>query len=115
SLTRNDAYDWAPESAAHQGPAYLDGVTYRFIPEISTRTQALSSGQVDIIDSVQSYDVELFADDPNYTHIVGYDTTTAFGLNLNAGLFPTDDIRVREALRDGFDLDAIVKSLYLGV
>ncbi|WP_040796349.1 ABC transporter substrate-binding protein [Nocardia higoensis] len=114
TLVKNQAYNWAPESADHQGPAYLDEVVFTFLPETSARTGALQSDQVDIIDSVQSYDVPLFEDTEGFEYLVGYDTSTSFGFNLNAGRFPTDDIRVRKALRDGFDVDAVVSSLYQG-
>ncbi|WP_326537513.1 ABC transporter substrate-binding protein [Pseudorhodoferax sp.] len=114
TLVRNKDYNWPKAGSQHTGPAYLDKLVYSFLPDISSRTAALQSNQVDAIDSVQSYDVPLFADDKNYQHVVGYDTTTSFGLNLNAGKAPLNDIRVRKALRDGFDLDAIVASLYKG-
>lgn len=42
---KNPAYNWAPKTAKHQGAAYLDQVTYRFLPESSVRTGALTSGQ----------------------------------------------------------------------
>ncbi len=114
TLVRNKDYNWPKAGGKHTGPAYLDKIVYSFLPDISSRTAALQSNQVDAIDSVQSYDVPLFADDKNFQHIVGYDTSTAFGFNLNAGKAPLDDINVRKALRDGFDLDAIVNSLYKG-
>jgi len=37
TLTRNPDYNWAPAFAAHTGPAYLDEVTFRFLPEAATR------------------------------------------------------------------------------
>ncbi|WP_328395641.1 ABC transporter substrate-binding protein [Nocardia sp. NBC_00416] len=114
TLAKNQAYSWAPASAGHQGPAYLDQVVFTFLPETSARTGALQSDQVDIIDSVQSYDVPLFENVDGFKYLVGYDTSTSFGFNLNAGRFPTDDVRVRTALRDGFDVDAVVGSLYQG-
>ncbi|MFC8527350.1 ABC transporter substrate-binding protein [Nocardia sp. NPDC057227] len=114
TLAKNQGYNWAPESAGHQGPAYLDQVVFTFLPETSARTGALQSDQVDVIDSVQSYDVPLFQDSADFEYLVGYDTSTSFGFNLNAGQFPTDDVRVRTALRDGFDVNAVVQSLYQG-
>lgn len=114
TLAKNPNYNWASAAADHQGPAYLDKIVFTFLPETSARTGAAQSDQVDIIDSVQSYDVPLFKDTENYKYIVGYDTSTSFGFNLNSGTFPTDDIRVRKALRDGFDIDAVVNSLYQG-
>ncbi len=59
-FVRNPAYDWAPATTKHRGPAYLNEVTYRFLPESSVRTGALTSGQVDLIEGVSGNDAGLF-------------------------------------------------------
>ena len=56
---KNPDYRWAPSTAGHQGPAYLDSVVYRFLPESSVRTGALLSGQVDVIEGVSGNDASL--------------------------------------------------------
>lgn len=115
TFTRNPDYRWAPAAAHHQGPAYLDKVVYRFLPEAAVRTGALSSGQVDLIEGVQPTDVAVFDKVEGFQFLTGPSAaTTAFTLNVNYTLWPADDVRVRRALRDGFDVDAVVKSIYLG-
>ena len=114
SFVANEDYDSAPGYAAHTGRAYLDEVTYRFLPEATVRTGALSSNQVDIIEGVQVTDTALFDDQPGYVYETGPSTGTAFSLNINTRIAPADDVRVRQALRDGFDLDALVENQYLG-
>ncbi|HXZ10585.1 MAG TPA: ABC transporter substrate-binding protein [Paraburkholderia sp.] len=111
---RNPDYRWAPGNALHQGPAYLSRVTYRFLPEAAVRTGALSSGQVDLIEGVQPTDVSVFDKVDGFQYLTGPSATTSFTLNVNYTVAPANDVRVRRALRDGFDLDAIVKSVYLG-
>ncbi|MFM0739632.1 ABC transporter substrate-binding protein [Paraburkholderia xenovorans] len=114
TFTRNAAYNWAPGNAQHQGAAYLDKVTYRFLPEAAVRTGALSSGQVDLIEGVQPTDASVFDKVDGFQYLSGPSATTSFTLNINYTVAPASDVRVRRALRDGFDLDAIVKSVYLG-
>lgn len=114
SFTANEDYDSAPGYAAHTGRAYLDEVTYRFLPEATVRTGALTSDQVDIIEGVQVTDTALFKDQAGYVYETGPSTGTAFSLNINTRIAPADDVRVRQALRDGFDLDALVENQYLG-
>jgi peptide/nickel transport system substrate-binding protein len=114
TFTANEDYDSAPGYAAHTGRAYLDTVTYRFLPEATVRTGALTSEQVDIIEGVQVTDTALFQDQPGYVYETGPSTGTAFSLNINTRIAPADDVRVRQALRDGFDLDALVENQYLG-
>jgi peptide/nickel transport system substrate-binding protein len=111
---RNPDYRWAPGIAQHQGAAYLDRVTYRFLPEAAVRTGALSSGQVDLIEGVQPTDASVFDKVEGFQYLSGPSATTSFTLNVNYTVAPANDVRVRRALRDGFDLDAIVKSVYLG-
>jgi len=113
-FVKNPNYHWAPAYAAHQGPAYLDAVTYRFLPEYAVRAGALSSGQVDLIEGVQPTDRALFDKVPGFQYLTSPSAETSFTLNLNYSAAPTDDVRVRQALRDGFDLAAIVKNIYLG-
>jgi len=114
TFERNPDYHWAPGNAQHQGPAYLDRVTYRFLPEAAVRTGALGSGQVDLIEGVQPTDIAVFDKVDGFQYVSGPSATTSFTLNINYTVAPASDVRVRRALRDGFDLDAIVKSVYLG-
>ncbi|GJE42853.1 ABC transporter substrate-binding protein [Methylobacterium soli] len=114
-FTRNKAYAWAPGSAAHTGPAHLDGFTFRFLPEAAVRAGALTSGQVDVIEGVQPTDIPLFADQPDFTLLKGpLGAGTAFTFNINYTRAPADDPRIRRALRDGFDPEPIVRQVYLG-
>ncbi len=115
SFMRNKDYKWAPGYAAHNGPAYLDRVTLRFLPEAAVRAGALTSGQVDLIEGVQPTDVALFADQTEFKLLTGPSgASTSFTLNVNYTKPPADDVRVRRALRDGFDLEPLVRQIYLG-
>ncbi|TDV25597.1 peptide/nickel transport system substrate-binding protein [Paraburkholderia caballeronis] len=114
TFVRNPDYRWPAGGAHHQGAAYLERVVYRFLPEAAVRTGALSSGQVDLIEGVQPTDASVFDKVDGFQYLSGPSATTSFTLNVNYTAAPADDVRVRRALRDGFDLDAIVKSVYLG-
>ncbi len=115
TFAKNPDYKWGPGYAAHQGPAYLDKVTARFLPEYAVRAGALSSGQVDVIEGVQPTDIGLFKDQPGFQFLVGPSgAQTSFTLNINYTVPPADDVRVRQALRDGADISAIVESVYQG-
>ena len=45
-------YNWAPAFLDHKGPAYLDQVVLRFVPEASTRLIALERGESQLVDFV---------------------------------------------------------------
>lgn len=111
---KNKDYRWASANAAHQGPAWLDGVTYRFLPESSVRTGALLSGQVDLIEGVSGNDAAEFKDNPDYSYQHALNAGTPYSLFLNVEYGPTREQKVRQALLQGLDIDPILKSIYRG-
>lgn len=116
TLVRNDDYSSAPASAGHQGPAYLDSVVYTFLAEDSVRIGALQSGQVDAVSGVPALQVDTIEADPGLAYEDGPRTSSTFGFVINGDTAnaPWDDVRLRQAVRDGFDADAIVQSVYQG-
>jgi len=111
---RNPDYNWAPQGAAHQGPAYLSEITYRFLPEDAVRVGALTSGQVDVIEGVPATEAKLIESDPSLTLQTALNSGTAFSYYFNVSHPPFDDKRVREAFREAVDLDAVLRSVYQG-
>lgn len=113
-FAKNPDYRWAPPTAGHQGPAYLDRIVYRFLPESSVRTGALLSGQVDVIEGVSGNDAALIRKNPDFTYQHALNTGTPYSLFLNVGYGPTQDVKVRRALLEGLDTTGIVQSIYRG-
>ncbi|MBP2573701.1 peptide/nickel transport system substrate-binding protein [Agrobacterium tumefaciens] len=111
---KNPAYNWAPKTAKHQGAAYLDQVTYRFLPESSVRTGALTSGQLDVIEGISGNDAAVFKDNADFTYQTALNTGTPYSLFLNVTWGPTQDVKVRKALLASLDIDKILKAVYRG-
>ncbi|MGW5108713.1 ABC transporter substrate-binding protein [Nocardia sp. NPDC004123] len=115
SLAKFAGYDWAPATSAHAGPAHLDGVEFRFVPENSTRIGALTSGQIDGLLSVPAQNVSDLKADPSLRY-TRYDAQgTGYGVYINTRRGPWQDPRVRRALQRSTDVDAILSSIYFGV
>ncbi|MGK3128831.1 ABC transporter substrate-binding protein [Pantoea sp. C8B4] len=114
TFVKNPKYHWAPATAKHQGPAYLDRVTYRFLPESSVRTGALLSGQVDAIEGISGNDAGEFKDNSDFTYQHALNTGTPYSLFLNVEYGPTQDVKVRQALLQGLEIDPLLKSVYRG-
>lgn len=114
TFVKNPDYHWAPATAHHQGPAYLDRVTYRFLPESSVRTGALLSGQVDVIEGISGNDAGEFKDNDDFSYQHALNTGTPYSLFLNVEYGATRDLQVRQALLQGLDIDPILKSVYRG-
>jgi peptide/nickel transport system substrate-binding protein len=114
TFERNPDYNWAPPTADHQGPAYLDKVIWKFIPEPSVRFASLTNGDVDVIETVPPESEEAASKDTNLKLIIkdrpGNPTNSA----LNIKRAPFDDIRVREAFVRSADLQGALDSVYFG-
>ncbi|GAB3864649.1 ABC transporter substrate-binding protein [Micromonospora andamanensis] len=109
---RNPGYDWAPPSATHTGPAYLDGITYRFLKESAVRIGALTSGQVQLIEGVPATDQQLITANPRLRLIRQLNSGSAYSYYFNTSRTPFDDLRVRRAFREAVDVDTVLKAVY---
>jgi peptide/nickel transport system substrate-binding protein len=113
-LTRNDDYTSPPADASHEGPAYLDEVVWRFIPDSAARYAALQAGQVDVIDNVQPDTLVAAGKDDALAEIDAPRPGAANRIELNSGKAPFDDERVREAFITGVDVTDGIDSLFFG-
>ncbi|WP_334150774.1 ABC transporter substrate-binding protein [Microbacterium sp.] len=113
SYVRNDDYDWGPEGT-HEGAAYLDTITYRFLPEDQTRYNALITGEADIVDYIAPEYAEEVKSNDAYGSEEFLLPGVGFTLHLNTRTAPFDDVKVRQALLHGIDRAAIVKSATFG-
>jgi len=116
-LARNPDYNWAPEIRAHQGPAYLDGVEFRFYGDPATRLPALLSGQADVMGELPPTDAERMGESASqrtegyklYPVAVPGQSVQFF---LNTTQPPLDDLRVRQALLYATDRAALVNAVF---
>ncbi|WP_313027996.1 ABC transporter substrate-binding protein [Brucella sp.] len=113
-FVKNPDYNWPPQNAAHQGPAYLDDVTYRFLPESSVRIGALTSGQIDAAEGISGNDAQLFKDNQEFSYQTSINTGTPYTLYLNITREPTSDVNVRKAVLAAVDVERIIQSVYRG-
>lgn len=114
-FTRNPDYNWAPQGSDHQGPAYLDKLTIRFLTEDSVRLGALQSGQVQVADPIPPVDVKSVQGDSRLRTLSTDAPGANYALVLNTSKAPLDDPKVRQAVQRGIDIDTDVKSVYFGV
>jgi len=113
-LERNPDYQWGPSGAAHTGPAHLDKLTFKNVPEESTRVAVLASGQVQAADLIPPQNLSSLKADPNFHVLEKELLNTNYSLALNVSKAPWDDEEIRLAVRLSLDIDAIVRVIYLG-
>ncbi|MFI6234763.1 ABC transporter substrate-binding protein [Micromonospora sp. NPDC050784] len=109
---RNASYDWAPPTATHTGPAYLDGITYRFLKESSVRVGALTSNQVQLIEGVPATDQPLITGNRTLRLSRELNSGSAYSYYFNTSHAPFDDLRVRQAFQEAVDVETVLRSVY---
>ncbi|MBC7442353.1 ABC transporter substrate-binding protein [Cryobacterium sp. TMT1-66-1] len=114
TLVRNDDYVSPPADAAHAGPAYLDKVIWRFIPDSASRYAALQSGEVDVIDNAQPDTIVQAKQSDSIEQLDSPRPGASNRIELNSGQAPFNDVRVREAFIRSANVDDAVSSLFQG-
>jgi peptide/nickel transport system substrate-binding protein len=114
-LDRNADYDSAPADAKHQGPPYLDHVSWKFLEDGSVRFAAVQGEGADIIFNPPPQQNAALKADSNLALQEFIHTGLPNGIALNITRFPFTDPAVRQAFIHGSNSEAAVKSAYLGV
>jgi peptide/nickel transport system substrate-binding protein len=107
TLKKNPSY-W------RSGLPYLDGVTYRAIPDVNAILAALKTGDIDIARVIASKDVASLKADSTFI----YKDVPAIGFNgfeLNAGAAPFNDPAKRQAVAIAIDRYSILKNIQFNI
>ncbi len=93
--------------------AYLDGIDWRFIPESATRALQIEQGELDTLKGPAYQDVERLKSNGDLVVTeVGEQSLWYLGLNFERLEF--GDLKVRQAVSQAIDRDAIVDRLVFG-
>ncbi|QZY51539.1 ABC transporter substrate-binding protein [Leucobacter tenebrionis] len=114
-LVRNDDYRTPGPEAENDGPAHLERIEWRFIPDAATRNAALTSGEVHVIDNPLPADIVAAENADGIEHIDAPRPGAVNRIELNSGQAPFDDARVREAFIRVADPNPGIESLFQGV
>lgn len=112
-LARNPAYDWAP-AGKRRGPAYLDSVEYRVLPESSVRLGSLISTDVDVIDQVATTDIDTLETIRGVAVHRAEPTGVPYTYFFNTTRAPFTDVRARTAVEQAVDLNTLTNSIFQG-
>jgi len=112
-LVRNEDYNTPAPTAKHEGPAYLEKIIWRFLPDHAARFAALQSREVDVIDVLQPQNAVAAETDPALETLIGSRPGHVVNLTLNTTTGALADRRVREAFVRAVDVDAALKSIFM--
>ena len=113
-FVRNPDYNWNSPIFSNPGPAYVDGVKIRIIPEDNTRIAEFQAGNVHLVQDVPQGDVDRLSKTPGVS-IVRYDQLQTTYVGMNASKPPFDDPRVRQAVSYAINRDEIVTGANFGL
>ncbi|WP_145946649.1 ABC transporter substrate-binding protein [Paenibacillus sp. Y412MC10] len=113
-VERNLDYAWAPEIVTNTGAPYLDGIDFKIVPEEATRIGSVQSKQVLAAETVPPQNILTLKKDPNFQLLQANTLGLPYTLFFNQERAPWNELKARQAVQLAVDVDAIVKTLYLG-
>jgi peptide/nickel transport system substrate-binding protein len=113
-LVRNDDYTSWPANAEHTGPAYVEEIVWRFVPDATTRVAALQAGEVDAIYDVPAIQWQTL-DAAGYQLEKYVTPGRPQQLSFNTQIGPFTDVLVRQAFAYSLDRRAAVEAIGQGV
>ncbi len=101
-------------AALHQGPAFVDSVTIRFIGENAVLNESVRTGETLAGFSLTPAAIEIYKDDPDFMFEARGQAGTGLQKVMNIRNAPLSDIRVRQALLYARDMEQVNDLLYDG-
>ena len=115
TLTKNPDYNWAAPIFKHNGPGYVDSVTFKYITEDPVRVATLETGETNVINTVPPDDwIRAKADPAKFSVLSGVLTGHPYCWEINTKVAPTNELAVRQAILYAVDKDAIINTLFKG-
>lgn len=105
-LEKNEEY-WK------EGLPKLDKVSFKVIPEASTRLAELQTGKIDIMKRVEVAQADTIKD-TGFLKLMEVGTPTVYSLRFDTAKKPVDDVRVRQAINYAIDKTAIIDEILGG-
>ena len=104
-MERNPDY-WGPK-------AYFDKITYRLVPDASTRVAMIQTGEADIATTLGPEEIAQLKGNEKLELLI-QPSTRVMHIGINVTKPPFDNVLVRKALNLAVDKEAIVKSVLAG-
>ncbi len=114
-LERYEDYNWAPSFMNHEGPAYLEKITYKMIEENTTRLVALESGDANMIDAPPADEISRLKEDDKYESFTIFTPGMPLIFQPNTTRIPTSELAVRQAMLYAVNREQVASLLSFGV
>jgi peptide/nickel transport system substrate-binding protein len=116
TLVRNPDYNWGSSYFKHKGPALLDQIIFKIIPEESVRTGTLRSGETQYIDDLNTLEYAALKRSARLVVIEKGQPGSGRVLLLNVtSKGPISELTVRRAMEYGVDREGFNKAVFQGL
>jgi peptide/nickel transport system substrate-binding protein len=113
-LRKNPDYNWGPDWMSNTGPALIDKIVLRTIPEENSRLMELETGGLHILRNVPATFVEKLENNDEIEIYSGSATKLGY-LAYACDKEPFTDVRVRRAINHAVDREQILEHVFRGV
>lgn len=113
-LTRHPNYRWGPPSLENRGPAHVERIVWRVIPEAAARVAALQANQADVTnyipeafwDAIRRVPTVTVSQQPNYF----WDFFMGFKVDKPV----VNDVAIRRAVHQAVNREGLVRAVWSG-
>ncbi len=113
-MERFEGYYGGARGIEPVGPAQVDRIIFRIIPESASRVAALLAGEVDLINELPVHSMRRVEENPD-TKVLRTLGTRSFFFLLNTTQPPFDDVRIRKAANHAVDKQIIIDKILDGL
>ncbi|MFX4220759.1 MAG: ABC transporter substrate-binding protein [Thalassobaculum sp.] len=113
-LTKHEAYTWGPQFYANTGPAKVDKVVWKIVPEENNVVAGIQTGQGDVTQYLPYWSIDQLEANPqiSLTQPPFYFWTFYIGFKITRD--NVADVKVREAINLAVDQQALAEGPFFG-
>ncbi|MGH3273374.1 MAG: ABC transporter substrate-binding protein [Streptosporangiaceae bacterium] len=112
-VVRNPEYNWGPAPLG-SGPAHLDQIIFRILPDPSSQANALTTNEIQIAQNLNPGDVTS-AVSAGKRKLTALSAGMPYSILINAQKPPTNELAVRQAIEFATDNTSIISTLFKGL
>jgi len=113
TLVKNKDYNWGASWYVNKGPANIDKIIYRVIPDQAARFAGFESGAIDVLQQVPPNKVQTYQANPEMTVITGPGQGT-YHVEFNCNKTPYTNASLRTAFGYAINRTQIVQTVWHG-
>lgn len=114
TLVKNKDYNWGASWYVNKGPAKIDKIIYRIIPDQAARFAGFESGSIDVLQQVPPNKVPTYQADSDMTVITGRGQGT-YHVEFNCNKTPWTNADLRRAFGYAINRTQILQTVWHGI